>query len=116
MRRDIDRTGQELASTLEALGERIGPKEVAERAEETVAEKVEDVRDQLSPVRAVRRGTERRARAWGGWWTGEGDDQPPSGPSTGQSHPLGRRFPGPRADSTGRARPRSAVRQPMTSQ
>ncbi len=93
IRRDIDRTRQELASTLEALGEHIAPKKVADRAKETVAEKVEDVRDQLSPTRAVRRGTERLRDALGRAVGREGDDRPPSGPTTGQYQPLGRGFP-----------------------
>ncbi len=91
LRRDIDRTRQELASSLEALGERIAPKKVADRAKETVAEKVDDVRDQLSPGRAVRRGTERLRDALGRAMGGQGGDRPGSGPSPTQPQPLGRR-------------------------
>ncbi len=99
IRRDIDRTRQELASTLEALGEHIAPKKVADRAKETVAEKVEDVREQLNPARAVRRGTERLRDTLGRMVGGADDDQPASGPSAGQSQPLARRL----SEATGRA-------------
>ncbi|MDQ4068537.1 MAG: DUF3618 domain-containing protein, partial [Actinomycetota bacterium] len=89
LRRDIDRTRQELASSLEALGERIAPKKVADRAKETVAEKVEDVRDQLSPGRAVRRGTERLRAALERVVGGDSEDRPAAA-NTGESQ-LSRR-------------------------
>ncbi|MDP9072380.1 MAG: DUF3618 domain-containing protein [Actinomycetota bacterium] len=55
VRRDIEQVRGDLGSTLEEIGERVAPKKVKARAKAEVADKVEDVRDKVSPARAVRR-------------------------------------------------------------
>ncbi len=57
VRRDIDQIRGDLGQTLEALGDRVAPAKVAARTKEQVADKVEDVREHLSPSRAVKRQT-----------------------------------------------------------
>ena len=57
--RDIRRARADLATTLEALGDRVAPKKVVARAKADVAERVEQVRERVSPARIVERRTER---------------------------------------------------------
>ena len=56
--RDIRRARADLATTLEALGDRIAPKKVVARAKADVAERIETVRERVSPARILERRTE----------------------------------------------------------
>ena len=57
LRREIEQARSGVGEALEAIGDRVAPKKVADRAKENVAEKVEEVRDKVSPGRIVRRRT-----------------------------------------------------------
>ncbi len=56
--REIGRARADLATTLEAVGDRVAPKKVVARAKADVAERVEEVRERMSPVRVLQRRTE----------------------------------------------------------
>lgn len=55
---EVQRARADLASTLEAVGDRIAPKKVVARAKDDVAERVETVRERVSPARMFERRTE----------------------------------------------------------
>ena len=57
LRREIEQARSGVGEALEAIGDRVAPKKVADRAKENVAEKVEEVKDKVSPGRIVRRRT-----------------------------------------------------------
>ncbi len=57
VRRDIHQARGELGETLEAIGVGVAPGKVVARAKETVAEKVDDVREKVTPTRVVKRRT-----------------------------------------------------------
>ncbi len=59
VRREIDRARNDLGVTLEAIGDRVSPKLVKERAMDKVNERLDAVNDRVNPARIVRR---RRAR------------------------------------------------------
>jgi hypothetical protein len=56
--REIRQVRGDLASTLEAVGDRVAPKKVVARAKADVAERVEDARERVSPTRMLERRTE----------------------------------------------------------
>ncbi|MDP9388745.1 MAG: DUF3618 domain-containing protein [Actinomycetota bacterium] len=75
--RDIERTRDELGSTLEAVGDRVAPKKAAARAKAKVADKVEEFQDRASPKRVLERRTEGLRRGMGsarGSMTGSNKD------------------------------------------
>src|SRR5215212_6573213 len=58
VKRDIEETRDELGNTLEAIGDRVAPRKVVGRVKSNVAEKVDDVKQRVNPLRLVRRGTD----------------------------------------------------------
>jgi hypothetical protein len=52
---DIERSQQQLATSLELLADKASPKKLIARVKERVALKVEDVKDRISPVRIAKR-------------------------------------------------------------
>lgn len=52
---DIERSQQQLATSLELLADKVSPKKVIARAKERLALKVEDIKDKISPVRIAKR-------------------------------------------------------------
>ena len=52
---DIERSQQQLATSLELLADRVSPKKLIARVKERVALKVEDVKDRINPVRIAKR-------------------------------------------------------------
>ncbi len=59
VRREIDQARGELAATLEAIGDRVSPELVKERAREKVMDRMEEINDRVNPKRIVRRRTAR---------------------------------------------------------
>ena len=75
--RDIERVRGDLGSTLEAIGDRVAPKKVAARAKAKATDKVEDLRERVSPKRVLERRTEdlrTRVRRVQASVTGRSDD------------------------------------------
>ena len=58
VRRDIEQTRDELETTLEAIGDKVAPKKAVRRVKWKAQDKVEDVKDRVSPARLARRGTD----------------------------------------------------------
>ncbi|MDQ3570417.1 MAG: DUF3618 domain-containing protein [Actinomycetota bacterium] len=59
IRREIGQTRGDLGETLEAIGDRVSPKLVKERAMNKVNERVDVINDRVNPKRIVRRRTAR---------------------------------------------------------
>ena len=57
LRQEIDRTREQLAEALEALGERVSPKQVVHRVKDGVEDRMEAIGDRVSPRRILERGT-----------------------------------------------------------
>jgi len=58
IRQEIDRAREDLGETLEAIGDRVAPKHVAQRVKDDVDEKIEAIGDKVSPRRIFQRKTE----------------------------------------------------------
>ena len=58
IREEIDRARGELGETLEAIGDRVAPKHVAQRVKGDVDDKIDAIGDKVSPRRIFRRRTE----------------------------------------------------------
>jgi gas vesicle protein/ElaB/YqjD/DUF883 family membrane-anchored ribosome-binding protein len=58
LRSEIDDIREDLGETLEAVGDRVAPKKVVARAKADLADKVDDVKEKVSPARLARRGAD----------------------------------------------------------
>ncbi len=63
---EIHEVQGELAETLEALGQKVSPKQVVEQAKAKVRDKADDVADKVSPPRVARRQVEKLKDKLGG--------------------------------------------------
>ena len=58
IRQEIDRARDDLGETLEAIGDRVAPKHVAQRVKDDVDDKIDAIGDKVSPKRIFQRKTE----------------------------------------------------------